>query len=336
MTLPASGTISFNDINVELGVAGTTTANINQASYRTLAGVPSGTIALSNFYGKANEFNFTISSNQTDANLRSLAVAAGWNQTSIVNATVGSGVYVYATSTANAGLTINGAWPNGVTLINNGYIMGKGGSAIGSTSTGVPGGSAISMGLSGVTITNNSYIAGGGGSGALGAGGGGAGGGDGGPGASTGGVGGGPGASGTDGTGNGGYNFPKFSVRAGGGGGGGRILPGTGGAGGIYGNNVNVKGIGGGAGGGGGSNFGGDGRAGGTGGSAGNPGGPVPAQGGWSSGGGGGWGAPGGAASFSAGPPGSAPFGGDGGKAIALNGYSVTRNGSGTTYGSVA
>jgi len=54
MPLPASGAISFNAINVELGVAGTTQANINQATYRTLAGIPSGTISLADFYGKSN------------------------------------------------------------------------------------------------------------------------------------------------------------------------------------------------------------------------------------------------------------------------------------------
>lgn len=59
MTLPASGAISFNNINVELGQPGTTTANINQSSYRTLAGVPSGTISLSNFYGKSNALAIT-------------------------------------------------------------------------------------------------------------------------------------------------------------------------------------------------------------------------------------------------------------------------------------
>ena len=59
MTLPASGAISFNAINVELGSPGATSANINQASYRTLAGVPSGTIALSNFYVKSNALSIT-------------------------------------------------------------------------------------------------------------------------------------------------------------------------------------------------------------------------------------------------------------------------------------
>jgi hypothetical protein len=54
MALQSSGAISFNNINVELGVAGTTSASLNQASYRTLAGVASGAISLSNFYGKSN------------------------------------------------------------------------------------------------------------------------------------------------------------------------------------------------------------------------------------------------------------------------------------------
>ncbi len=53
MALQSSGAISFNNINVELGVAGTTSASLNQASYRTLAGVASGAISLSNFYGKS-------------------------------------------------------------------------------------------------------------------------------------------------------------------------------------------------------------------------------------------------------------------------------------------
>ena len=54
MALQSSGAISINNINVELGVAGTTSASLNQASYRTLAGVPSGAISMSNFYGKSN------------------------------------------------------------------------------------------------------------------------------------------------------------------------------------------------------------------------------------------------------------------------------------------
>lgn len=54
MALPASGAISVNAINVELGRVGTTQASLNDSALRTLAGVPSGTIDLQDFHGKAN------------------------------------------------------------------------------------------------------------------------------------------------------------------------------------------------------------------------------------------------------------------------------------------
>jgi len=61
MALQSSGAISFNNINVELGVAGTTQASLGQASFRTLAGVASGEISMSNFYGKSagTTYSFT-------------------------------------------------------------------------------------------------------------------------------------------------------------------------------------------------------------------------------------------------------------------------------------
>ena len=54
MALPTSGPLSINNINVELGKAGTTQSSLGQTDFRTLAGVASGTISMSNFYGKAN------------------------------------------------------------------------------------------------------------------------------------------------------------------------------------------------------------------------------------------------------------------------------------------
>lgn len=181
MTLPASGAISFNAINVELGVAGTTTASLGQASYRTLAGVPSGAISLSNFYGKSNQFAFTISSNQTNANLRTLAVNAGWNQSSKVIATISGGVYISSSGTGTPGLTVNGSFPGGVELVNNGFIVGMGGaggsgSARNSNDTDVAGSAGSGGGLalsvsSAISITNNGTVAGGGGGGGGGQGG---------------------------------------------------------------------------------------------------------------------------------------------------------------------
>lgn len=173
MPLPVSGPISFNDINVELGVAGTTQASLGQSSYRTLAGVPSGQISMSNFYGKSNQFAFTISTNQTNANLASLATSAGWNGSSKLIATIGSGVYVSSNSTGTPGLTVSGSFPGGVELINNGFIIGMGGAggrggglSSGSTSGGA-GGTALSTSVA-ISITNNGTVGGGGGGGGAG------------------------------------------------------------------------------------------------------------------------------------------------------------------------
>lgn len=346
MTLPSSGPLSMQAINTEFG-RGTNLGSYRGTVWYTDAGA-SGTFTSTNlgfdqFYGKrltAPTFSFSIASNQTNADLRSLALAAGWNGSSAVIATVNSGIYIYSTSTGTAGLTINGSWPGGVTLVNNGYIMGMGGAGgVYGVSSGTAGGSAISIGVN-CTITNNSYIGGGGGGGASNGGtnfapggGGGAGGGAGGSArtdfnrTNTGGTGGGVGASGSNGAGTL-LQWTKGSEWLGAGGGGGRIFPGTGGAGGSAVNNSNCSGKGGGSGGGGGgTGYGsgtGTGGAGGSGGSAGS--GSTTYS--WQSGGGGGWGASG--ANTYGGTAGS------GGKAIALNGFTATRNGSGTTYGTVA
>jgi hypothetical protein len=77
MALPASGAISLNQVNVELGNAGTASINMGSAAVRGLFGVASGAISMSNGYGKSSQFAFTISSNQVSANLRTLAVNAG-------------------------------------------------------------------------------------------------------------------------------------------------------------------------------------------------------------------------------------------------------------------
>jgi len=53
VTLPLSGPMSASMINVELGRAGTAPFDINGTPERTLAGVPSGTIKFSDFYGKS-------------------------------------------------------------------------------------------------------------------------------------------------------------------------------------------------------------------------------------------------------------------------------------------
>jgi hypothetical protein len=335
MTTP-SGQISLNDVNVELTLSGTTLIEMNQANVRTLAGVGgSGTvISMQNLQNKTFRvaISSTFSSNTANATLNLSAISGYVSGKSDITVTINSGVYLYSTSTGGYGLNISGATTGDtLTIVNNGFILGQGGAGGANSSGGASGGPALNLGfgMSACTINNtngSAYIAGGGGGGGGGSGNSGAGGAGGGAGAGSGGsgsgggggAGGGLGASGASGSGNPG----------GGGGGGGRVLAGSGGAG----AGASGAGSGGGAGGGGGgsrvtagkstSDFGG-----GNGGSA-NGGGSAgsSSQG---AGGGGGWGSSGGSGAVGA---------GSGGKAVNLNGKSLTWTSGNTTrvYGAVS
>ena len=171
-----SGQISLSDVNTELGLSATALITMNDAAVRTLAGVGgSGTvITMQDLQGKSNEFNYIISTNQSNLNLATGATAAGWNGTSKLNVTINSGIYIGSTSTGSPALTVSGSFPNTVSLINNGFIIGKGGNggdgrSINATSgsggsAGGAGGLALSV-SSAITITNNGTFGGGGGGG---------------------------------------------------------------------------------------------------------------------------------------------------------------------------
>lgn len=68
MALPSTGAISLNAVNVELGLSGTTTISLNQASVRTLFGVASGAIRMSDGYGKSNATGVSFNSNYNGGN----------------------------------------------------------------------------------------------------------------------------------------------------------------------------------------------------------------------------------------------------------------------------
>lgn len=333
MTLASSGTLSIGgstatrSINLELGLSATANSSIGQTNFRTLAGVSSGTISLSNFYGKSSRpaLTYTFGSPVANASLNVSSISGYIAGVSDITVTINSGVYLYATSTGSYGLNLSGG-SSGDTLklVNNGFIMGQGGVGAGAILTnGNPGGPALNLGYP-TTIDNtngSAYIGGGGGGGpsSEGAGGGGgAGGGDGGtarrtgtyPGGAGGAIGSVGGNASTGGTGGGagggaGGYYPKpngktIDPERVGGGGGGRIFPGSGGGGYSYG--------------------------GGNGGAGNAAGGYGP-----EAGGGGGWGA-------SAGGTSSGNSPGTGGKAVNLNGKSVTWVSGDTSriYGSVS
>jgi hypothetical protein len=370
MPLPSTGSIAMSDVNVEIRRPSSQTLNLGDTEVRKLFEKTTGSVNLASGRGKSYLYELFLNSNAINVNARTVAISQGWNQVSPLKIIISSGVYIYSESTSSPALTISGSFPGGVTLVNNGFIIGMGGRGGGPASdpgyintqgwSGNSGGPAISLGAN-VTIENNSYIAGGGGGSAgvtisgsttttLG-GAGGAGGGSAAPnilvnlGVYPGGAGGGPGSSGANGAvqvGNNGvigaFQFNNsIGFRSGGGG---RILPGVGGAG-HFGTN---PAYGGGAGGGGGMNvmwgfapF--------------NP--SVPAIRGYSrTGGGGGWGAAGGSAfagattsgaGGSSNNPGESAAGGNfvagggsGGAAVLLNGFTITWTAFGTRWGSIS
>lgn len=296
-------------------------------------------------------FSATISTNQADLNLRTWALANGWDGTSAATITLDTNTYIYATTTS-AALTINGSWPGGVTFVNNGYVMGLGGKGGGGSYNGstytrnvglTAGSDAISLGLS-CTIANNSYIGGGGGGGGSNTGSFGL--------AAAGAGGGAGGGSGSDYDNNGTWTYGGAggSVGSNGvsvastlaGGGGGRIMPGT--------DTVNTvtagtpgataTSTGGGGGNSGSASTSGSATSGtfaSLGGQGGSAGGTGAVAAGYSygavvfaGGGGGGWGASGGSGST------GIYAGAAGGKCVALNGFTVTWSVTGTRYGAIA
>lgn len=241
MALPSSGQISLSQVAVELGRASNATTSLGESAVRSLAGVPSGAISLDNLHGKSASFTATITANQQEMNLATWAAANGWNGSSAATITINSGVYIWSDNTSVAALT-TGSFPGGLTIINNGYIIGKGGKGSCSISyggayiNGQPGGPALSVGSNTTINSSSGYICGGGGGGGgvyqsgysvIAPGGGGAGGGQGGDGTSQstpntvggGGAGGAPGSAGSGGA--------PVGANGQGAGGGGRIVPGS-------------------------------------------------------------------------------------------------------------
>ena len=103
MTLQASGAIAISDINVELGRASTYNSNLNESALRTLAGVPSGAISLSSFYGKSNFSG--IWSGSSNTTVESLNTSGTTYR--IWDATYGYGAWLY-TSAPNLGAGSSG------------------------------------------------------------------------------------------------------------------------------------------------------------------------------------------------------------------------------------
>jgi len=183
MAINPSGPVSLGgatagqSINLENAQPATSLVTLNDTPVRSLAGVttPASTIIMpTDFWGKSNVFAFTLAAG-TDVNLRTQALAAGWPGSGAVQATINPGTTIQASSTSAYALTINGSWPGGVTLINNGEVKGRGGNGGNGGNSPAPGNTPGIAGLIGgpallvssaATINNASgAIRGGGGGG---------------------------------------------------------------------------------------------------------------------------------------------------------------------------
>ena len=185
MPLQTSGAISLADIAGEFG--GSTPHSMSEY-YGASSGIPaSGTISMNQFYGASALAQFTLTSNQQDFNARNWLIGQGWSGSGAVQLTIASNVYIYASSTSAYAFNMGGSYPSGLTLINNGRIMARGGNAATNNNftsafsqpipnNGGSGGTAMYL-TGNITIQNNGYIGGGGGGGAGNMAGGGAGGG---------------------------------------------------------------------------------------------------------------------------------------------------------------
>ena len=186
MALP-TGPISFRDINTEIiqptqiGASNpTTTRSLGDADVRIIANRTSGSISFADLRGRSWFFNIIISSNRGGTNIRNLAVSAGWNGQQAVQFVINSGVRVGPGSVTSesgsaAGLVSRGEFPRGLTVVNNGQVIGQGGtggsgfgngrgSRSASSTAGGSGTAAVEFSRT-TRLFNNGQIAGGGGGG---------------------------------------------------------------------------------------------------------------------------------------------------------------------------
>jgi len=132
MALPSSSStpsaLSASDINTENGYASNQQMSFDDAVVRSLAGAPGSgtTISMALLRGKSRKSVLHYTAPKQNANLSN--DFPGVPTASIWEVYVDPGVYLWSDSTALPGLTTGtSSWPVGLNIINQGYIIGKGG-----------------------------------------------------------------------------------------------------------------------------------------------------------------------------------------------------------------
>lgn len=154
-------------------LAGSSPAFADSYVYRTaIPGLRAEAATTSTTPAAPITFSFTLTeSSPGTLDVRTRALAAGWDGSSPVQALVAAGTLLGSSSTSAYALTIQGSFPGGVQLVNNGTIAGAGGtggtqgkSGSLNPTAGGAGGPALYVGVA-ATVTNAGTLAGGGGGG---------------------------------------------------------------------------------------------------------------------------------------------------------------------------
>lgn len=174
--IPSSGTIKFSDLKTYFGDnypsslsefykgGGIVDATVDGDVINP--DVPSsGEVSLSDYYDAETYFIHTISSNVSNTDLPAVLMAAGWNGSKPVYLIVNANIYVYGTNSPGLKIENNTSNPYYITIKNNGFIVGAGGSDAGSGFTPTEGIKCSGSNAVYLTIKNTNFINGGGGAG---------------------------------------------------------------------------------------------------------------------------------------------------------------------------
>ena len=169
MALPV-GQISFSEVNVELTRPATQELSIDDVDVRSIAGVggPNTVISMNDLRGKSGRIaiSLVISANTNNYDVftnRSPLYVAGKSD---ITLTIQSSATVGSTTLPTSALNVPSSFDadDTVTIINQGTILGAGGTGGPFSTNGTAGGSAVNVART-TTIDNQGVIAGGGGGG---------------------------------------------------------------------------------------------------------------------------------------------------------------------------
>lgn len=175
MALPETGSLSLSNVNEELLRVYNYYIHLNEEPVRSFFAKPTGTIKMSDGYGKSAAFEVeTTEPVLLNLNVKDYCMSHGWNESSPVHFIVGQDTQIRSANWYDGSCVISGQFPHGIVFENRSVIIGCGGyggnggnvDTLSAPSSGGPGSAALTLDTtSTLVIINNGYILGGGGGG---------------------------------------------------------------------------------------------------------------------------------------------------------------------------